>query len=66
MTEKCGLKCLLKMFHDMQWDFGVLKRILEKDQKQMTAVAALTHVHIVVDQTLSAKLQRSTKLNFSH
>jgi len=32
----------------------------------MTEVASLSHVRVVVDQTLPTQLQRSTKLKISH
>jgi len=47
-----GFKGMLKM----------LKHLMEK----VIAVASLTRVRVVVDHTMPAPLQRSTKLKISH
>jgi len=50
------------MFPDRGLSFNGLKHLTEK----VTAVASLTRVRVVVDHTMPAPLQRSTKLKISH
>jgi len=50
------------MFPDIGYSFNGLKHLPEK----VTAVASLTRVPVVVDDTMPTPLQRSTKLKISH
>jgi len=50
------------MFPDAGYSFHELKHLTE----EVTAVASLTRVPVVVDHTMPTPLQRSTKLKISH